>query len=60
MKNATYTATNTARILARSTGLIMAVIVIGNNADIVRASDCDLDNAAVVVYPSGKIETLEG
>ena len=59
MQNATYTATNTARILARSTGLIMAVIVIGNNADIVPASDCDLDNASVVVYPSGKIETLE-
>ena len=56
----TYSAINTARILARSTGLIMAVIVMGNNADIIPASDCDLDNAHVVVYPSGKIETLEG
>jgi len=56
----TYSAINTARILARSTGLIMAVIVMGDTADIVRASDCDLDNANVVVYPSGKIETLEG
>ena len=56
----TYAAINTARILSRSTGLIMAVIIMGATIDIVPASDCDLDNATVVVYPSGKIETLEG